>query len=365
MSLPSSRFASAVRRTLAALSCAALAAPAAAQSGAPAQTPADSAKGPPKTARLFRTADPFVMTLIADFKTVFKDRDSMSTKRFPAQLKYLGENGDSVTLDVQLATRGHYRLRPSNCAVPPIKVYFDKEKTKGGPFGGEGSLKLGTHCQTGERYAQNTLVEFAANQMYAQVSPVYLRTRLATVTWVNPNDPKFTITRPGFWIEDEDEIAKQMGGKVIMQQGGTPADMHPKLMAITDVFQYMIANTDFSLWALHNFRIFSTDTSMMYVPMAYDFDWSGLVDAPYARPDYRLPIKRVTDRLYRGACHPQPVLEEVLGVYREKKEAIYGALTGLPGLDPRRQAEASKFLDEFYKTINDPGAVKREFSRVC
>jgi hypothetical protein len=318
-----------------------------------------------KVARIFRNAEPFAMSITADFKTIFKDRDSMSTKRYPATLRYLGETGDTVALDVQVSTRGHYRLKSVTCAFPPLKVHFDKEKSKGGPFAGEGSLKLGTHCQTNDRYVQTTLLEYAANQMYSVVSPLSLKTRLATVTWLNPADPKFTVTRPGFWIQDEDDVAKMVGGKVVMQQGGTPTDMNPKLMAITDVFQYMIANTDFSLWALHNFRIIQTDTSMLYMPMAYDFDWSGLVDAPYALPDSRLPIRRVTDRLYRGACHPAEVLNDVLTLYRDKKDAIYGTFRELPGLDPKRQLETTKFLDEFYKTIGDPGAVKREFGRVC
>lgn len=339
--------------------------PLAAQAPAAATDSAAGPKTPPKPARVFRDSTPFAMSITADFKQVFKDRDTTSTKQFPAILRYPGENGDTVQLDVQLATRGHFRLKPSTCAHPPLKVHFNKEQTKGGPFGGEGSLKIGTHCQRGENYAQNTLIEYAINRMYALVSPVALKTRLATITWIDTNDPKFTITRPGFWIEDEDEVGKQILGKVIMQQGGTPTDMNPKQMAITDVFQYMIANTDFSLWALHNFRIFATDTSMLYVPMAYDFDWSGLVSAPYARPDYRLPIKRVTDRLYRGACHPPELLAEVLGLYREKKDAIYGTLRTLPGLDPKRLKAATDFLDEFYKMIDDPGQVRREFGRVC
>jgi len=318
-----------------------------------------------KSARVFRTSEPFEMSITADFKAVFKDRDSMSTKRFPGTIRYLGEAGDTVVLDVQLSTRGHFRLRPTTCAFPPIKVHFDKEKTKGGPFGGEGALKIGTHCQKGDRYTQTTLLEYAANRMYSLMSPVSLKTRLAMITWLNPSDPKFTITRPGMWVEDADDLAKQVGGTVVMQQGGTPADMDPKLMVVTDVFQYMIGNTDFSLWALHNFRIIRTDSSITYLPMAYDFDWSGLVDAPYAVPDHRLPIRRVTDRLYRGACHPTDLLNEAFGLFREKKDAIYGTLRDLPGLDPKRQQESTKYLDDFYKTIDDPGAVKREFGRVC
>lgn len=333
---------------------------------AQAATP-DSAKKRDSTdsrpGRLFRATDPVVMWLEADFKTVFKDRDSMSTKRFPATLRWLGEKGDTQTTPVQLATRGHYRLR--TCSVPPLKVFFDREKTKGTLFGGEGSFKLTPHCQNGDRYTQNLYVEHAIYGMYNELTPVSLRARLATSTYIDPKDPKFTVTRPAFWTEDEEEMAKRNYGKVLMQTGGNAAEMDPRQMAITDVFQYMIGNTDYSLSYLHNYRIIQTDTSTSWYPMAYDFDWTGLVDAPYAKPDYRLPIKRVTDRLYRGGCHPPELLKETIGLFVAKKDAMYAHLKGNKDLTPARLKEATEFLDEFYKMAADDRNVNRELRRVC
>src|ERR1041384_3447073 len=114
----------------------------------PAAAPSEAPDpAPHKPARLFRSKEPVVMWLQADFKTVFKDRDTTSTKRYPATLRYLGEKGDTVTFPVELSPRGHYRLKATTCAFPPLKVHFDKEKTKGTLFGGEGSLKLSPHCQ--------------------------------------------------------------------------------------------------------------------------------------------------------------------------------------------------------------------------
>ena len=330
------------------------------------QASADGAKPDADKSRpnkLFRAADPVTMWLEADFKTVFKDRDSTSTKRYPAKLKYLGESGDTLTQDVELGTRGHFRLR--TCSYLPLKVYFDKEKTKGTLFGGEASMKLTSHCQKDDRYAQNVLVEYAIYGMYNALTPVSLKARLANVTWVDTKDPKFTITRPAFWTEDDDEMAKRNGGKVLMQQGGTASQMDERQMAITDLFQYMIGNTDYSLSYLHNYRIVQTDTSMNYYPMAYDFDWTGLVNAPYAKPDYRLPIKRVTDRLYRGGCHSEELLQSTIGLFKANKAAIYGNLTALKGLEPDRLKEATEFLDEFYKMADDAGQVRRELRRVC
>lgn len=317
-----------------------------------------------KPARLFRSAEPVVMWLSADFKTIFKDRDSTSTKQFPASLRYL-DKSDTVHLDVRLSTRGHFRLKPSSCAVPPLKVWFDKEKTKGTPFGGQGSLKLTTHCQKGENYAQNIYLEYAAYGMYNALTPLSLRARLATINWQDINDPKFAITRPGFWVEDDDDMAARSKGKVLMQQGGHAEEMDPRQMAITDLFQYMIGNTDFSLSYLHNYRIVQTDTSMSFYPTAYDFDWSGLVAAPYARPDYRLPIKRVTDRLYRGGCHSPALLAATVTLFQAKQKEIYGVLDDTKGLTPERRKEAVEFLDEFFKLIADPRDVNREFRRVC
>jgi len=318
--------------------------------------------------RLFRSNEPVVMSLQADFKAVFKERDTSdarNTKRFPAVLKYLDEKGDTVTLDVQLGTRGGFRLRGNNCAFVPLKVFFDKEKTQETRFRGNGSLKLTTHCQNSERYSQNLYIEYAIYEMYNLLTPISLQARLATITWLDPANPKFTVTRPGFWIEDDDDMAKRNRGKVLMQKGAGGTDMEPKQATLTEVFEYMLGNTDFSLSALHNIRILQTDTSMNYYSMAYDFDMTGLVDPPYQVVDYRLPIKRVTDRLYRGCDHPPELFAEVAALFLAKKDSIYGVLHEIKGLTPARIKEAESFLGEFFKMIGDAGARRREFRSVC
>ncbi|MGQ0703907.1 MAG: hypothetical protein ACT4PM_12310 [Gemmatimonadales bacterium] len=333
--------------------------------------PADSAgakTGEHKAAKLFRATEPVAVWLIADFKTVFKDRDSMSTKRYPAKLRFLGEAGDTVSLDVELSTRGHFRLR--TCEFVPLKVHFNKEQTKGTAFGGESSLKLGTHCKNGDRYIQNTYVEYAANRMYNLLTPLSLKVRLSKVTWEDPKDPKRTVTAPGIWFQDQGDLAKELRAQVVMQQGGTGATMESRQMALNDVFQYFIGNTDWSVWALHNYRVLSTDTSSAFTAMAYDFDWSGLVNAPYAFPDYRLKEKykvtKVTDRLYRSVvCYPPEVLNGVMDTFRTRKEELYGTLRDVPELSPKRLQEAVDYLEEFYKEINDPKTVKRVFEEPC
>ena len=56
---------------------------------------------------------------------------------------------------------------------------------------------------------------------------------------------------------------------------------------------------------------------MLYIP--YDFDLSGLVNAPYARPPAELRMSRVTERRYRGFCTDRDVLRDAIRKVREQE----------------------------------------------
>ena len=77
--------------------------------------------------RLFQSADPLTFTLTANFNAVNKDRDENSTKRFPATLVVTGDSGKSGPMNVNLGTRGHFRLRQTSCSFVPLRVEFDKQ----------------------------------------------------------------------------------------------------------------------------------------------------------------------------------------------------------------------------------------------
>ena len=61
------------------------------------------------------------------------------------------------------------------------------------------------------------------------------------------------------------------------------------------VFQYMVGNTDWSMVRFHNVEVSRTPRGV-YVPVPYDFDWTGLVSTRYARPNEGLGIRSVRQR---------------------------------------------------------------------
>jgi hypothetical protein len=171
--------------------------------------------------------------------------------------------------------------------------------------------------------------------------------------------------RYAFLQEQDDAFADRVGATLVTQQGAAPSDLDPYESAFFGVFQYFVGNSDFSIRALHNAVLILKDSS--HVPVARDFDWSGAVNARYAKPNPILNLRTVTQRLMRGLCAPQEQYEKVFALFREKKDAIY-ALYRDPiaaGMKPNVVRETLKYFDEFYATINDPRRAKREIIDSC
>jgi hypothetical protein len=101
------------------------------------------------------------------------------------------------------------------------------------------------------------------------------------------------------------------------------------------------------------------------MPVIYDFDMSGLIDAEYAAPTPELGIESVTDRLYRGYCESNSELPLVFDSFREKRPQIEQIWHNLPNYNPERKQRVLKFIDNFYKIINNPDSVEFHFKKNC
>ena len=329
---------------------------------APAQ---DSPDGPKIKAptRLFSSVEPITIKLVADLKQTFRDRDTTKQEWIPAQLSWTGD--DSGTTAVEITTRGHFRLKSGTCTFPGLRVRFQKDSIKGTIWQGQGSIKLGAHCRSGnERYHQIPLQEILAYRTYNLLTDSSFRVRPVKATYVDTGDQNKTVEAPAFFLEDEPDLGGRMGLKELEQIGATFNDVDQPMLAIMSVFLYMIGNTDWSLPFLHNIRLFQGDMAY-YLAVPYDFDWSGIVDAPYAKPDYRLNIRSVRDRLWRGPCFSQEQLGTALALFKAKKDDIYKLYQGMDGLDPKLLKNSTDYLDEFYKLIDDARAVDREMRKPC
>lgn len=322
------------------------------------QEPADS-EAP--HARLFDGNEMLELRLTADFGKIAKDRGT--TKHdYPGVLSYIGPAGDTVSLNVQLHTRGHFRLR--TCAYPPLKVDFTPEQTPHTLFSHQKSLKLVVQCRGGQGYANYLLEEYLIYRTYNLLTDLSFRVRLASVTYVDPGKKDPPETRYAYFVEDDDKVAHRNHGDVFAQQGVVQEETDFKQMGLVGVFEYLIGNTDWSVGALHNI-VLVQDSAKVIFPVPYDFDWSGVISAPYAFPDSRLGITSVRQRLFRTGCRTATDFAPIFARFTSLKDSIYALYRGQSGLEPKRVKQTLDYYDDFYRVINDPRATQREMMVTC
>ena len=323
-----------------------------------AKLPHDSAK----IAAFYAAETPLAVTLTANIKRIRGDKDANAPYR-SATLSY-ADSGKTITVPARIRTRGIWRLK--TCEFPPLRVNFTSEDTKHTVFKGTDNPKLVSYCRDEDVGEQYLLQEFQLYRIYRLLTPISHAVRLVKMTYVDSASGKPHASRYAFLSEDPDAVAARMSGKILKITGAGPDDLEPFQDALVGVFQYLVGNTDYALSALHNAEIIGRDNGD-YVPVVYDFDFSGAVNAKYATADPRLRISGVRQRLYRGYCVPADVYPRVFAVFNAKKEQIYGLYKDQIGklLRPQIVDETLAYFDEFYKTINEPRAVKMQIIDAC
>jgi hypothetical protein len=312
--------------------------------------------------RLFRGEEPLVLTLKADFRAVQRDRNPASTTTFPASIEFTGADGATSSMPLRIRTRGHSRRSAQTCTFAPLRLEFDKPLSKGTVFDGHGSLKLGTHCRAGSEDV--ILREYAIYRMFNLLTPRSFRARLAKATYVDTVRKQTVADAFGLVTEDEDDVAKRLEGRITTLEKVIFARVDQDALNLMMLFEYMIGNTDFSIYVQHNVRLVQTPAGARY-PVPYDFDYSGLVDAGYSVPARGLPIASVRDRLYRGPCRTAEEWKPYFDRMRAAKADLLAVYDTVPGLSAGYRKDARAYLEGFYRVIDSPAMAKKALIDGC
>lgn len=314
---------------------------------------------------LFSSQDMLEITLRADLRTLFRDRDSTRRVEHDATVTMANASGERVTVPLTLRTRGHYRRQSSVCTTPPIRMRFRGRAARNTAFDGQRNLKLVVQCRGRGEYEQYLLREYLVYRTFQLLSDHSFNARLLRLTWEDAGGRQAPETQYAFVIESEEELQKRLGMHPITTRGARDADLDPEHTALLDLFQYFIGNTDWSIGGLHNIHLLWYRDARPAVAIPYDFDWSGVVEASYARPDSRLPISNVRSRLYRGACRNVDDVDPVIRRFEERRPQIEELWRTAEGLDDRSRRRALDYFAEFYRVTSNRNALRRELSVDC
>ncbi len=280
----------------------------------------------------------------------------------PAKLSYADEAGNTVTLDVQLRVRGRLRRQMLKCLVPPYKIKFDKAQVEGTLFEGQKKLKLVTHCKNRPAfYEQYTLMEYLIYKVYNMLSIQSFRVRLARITYYDTKKKVKTSSKYAFFLESYSHMVERNKGESVSVETILLPQANFDTSTLVSVFEYMIGNTDWSIRSSHNVRLMLIEGEKKYIPVPFDFDQAGLIDAHYARPDLSLPIRSVRERLFRGFCNNVGQFDRTFTLFRMKKEKIISLYENFMPLSKKLRKRSIKYIKKFYDIIDSPKLVNRYF----
>ncbi len=323
----------------------------------------------PKPAKLFTSSEPISITLSAPWRDI--ERKEKYQGAYPAKIEFTDELGNATSLDMTVERRG--RTRQAVCSFPPIKLRFDKNEVKGTSFRGQKSLKMVTHCQTNSRYEQFYVLEMLIYRMYNIITDFSFRVRPLSVTYVDSEHADQDEPRFAFLIEDDSDVAKRNGQKKLKIAKTTRKRLESRESTNFALFQYMISNLDWSTLSgpdkdkcCHNAKLIGQDPKKGPVyAIPYDFDAAGLINAPYAVPPAKLPVRNVKQRLYRGFCAHNETVEEGRQRFLGNEQAILALVRDETLLNSSTRKKALKFLEDFFDTLKDDRQFEKKIIAKC
>jgi hypothetical protein len=309
--------------------------------------------------QFFENQDPLMIQLKYSIKQVKKQTNDSTYLASNIWYKDDSETWDSV--NIKLRARGHFRRE--NCYYAPLKLKIKKADAKGTLFEKTTKFKLVLPCLLEKNNDDYVLKEYIAYKLYEIVAPYHFKTRLTRIDLLEKRGKRTNKHQLiGFVIEDIDALVKRYDAREIERI------IHPlqqdALASIQNAFfQYLIANTDFSTKQLHNQKIIFSEKKI--IPIPYDFDMSGLVNANYAGvtnvQNLSGTITEVTQRIYKGYERDAALIQQVREEYLEKKTQMLAALQLLKDEfgDRSQYSEAEKFITSFFEILENDKKFKK------
>jgi len=323
--------------------------------------------------RLFSDNSEIQIVLDAPLNTLVRAAQR-STDPYPAVATVTVE-GATERFDIELSARGFSRRTGGICNFPPLRLNFDA--TRGTYMQGQNRLKLVTRCRSGNNYEQVSVLEYTAYRLYNEITPLSYRVRPARVTYRDTDGRRREETQFNFLIEDIDDVARRNNDLVALDTLSNEvrsSQLDPNVAAAYGLFQYMIGNLDWDMVSghageecCHNSKLMATaaDSRTNVIPIPYDFDYSGFVDAPYAIPPEGINVPNVRTRYYRGLCRHNEQVPAAAERIRGRREAIYAVIDGETRLTASTRASARRYIEQFFETLDDPQRFNRQIIERC
>ncbi len=277
---------------------------------------------------------------------------------------YKDEKGTWDSVFVDLRARGNFRR--DNCYYPPIRMKVKKKNAKGSILEGHKNFKIVLPCAKSKSADAYLVKEYLCYQLFEEVSEYTFSTRMVKISLEDQDskngEPEELM---GFLIEHDDDVADRFGGEILKEVKIAPTFMVDTATVRHDFFQMMIGNTDWSSLFRHNEKVLKLDQQRV-VPLAYDFDMTGLVNPPYAKTSDIEGQEVITDRVFRGFCRDEALMEHVRQEFLAKESEIIHELVRFESMLPSAHLKmANSYLEEFFAMLKNDRMFRSKVMDAC
>ncbi len=284
------------------------------------------------------------MTLEADLTTIIANKKT--NQYFPGSLI----TADGQTYKIELRPRGKYRRKVAE--IPPLKIKFKKKDLVAGGLDTLNEVKLVLPCFDNALGDELIVKEYIAYKMFEKLTGASVRARLIRLTLRDTHVEKSKKVMLAMLVEDEEETVARLNGKVVDQYGLPIDSLMTNQAALVAMFEYMIGNTDWEIAMMRNVRLIRSldDSTGKVLVIPYDFDFSGLVSAPYSSPASETGLKTVRDRFLMSNGLKQEALKKAAKMLRAAKKDMYD-LCDSKFLSGATTQEMTHYLDTFFNQL--------------
>lgn len=267
-----------------------------------------------------------------------------------ALVSFVDVNGEANTWNIGVALRGKFRRQ--RCEFPPLKLNFSKKALRAAGLETFDKYKLVSSCSSDPMAGNLVLKEYLAYRAYNLLSENSFRVQRLSITYVDINGNHPDRTEHGFIIEETDELAARLNLEKVASPIGLPAHVYePAAEATQALIQYMVSNGDWSMVLARNIKVYKRDDGQL-IPVAYDFDFSGWVGAPYASPTSEIGQQSIYQRVYQGYVQPDQLMREIADHFREQRRPVMDLIDNFMELQTEEKTTLRRFVARFFRELN-------------
>ena len=292
-----------------------------------------------------------VLDMTIETNLTFLKENRRTNEYQPAKIQFRDKDKIEQNWNLKVRLRGNFRRL--NCTdIPPLKLNFKKSELEKAGLSKFDDLKLVTTCIEDKEEAKNALFkEYLTYKLYNSLTENSFRVQLLRLTYRDTHTGKKTKSW-GFLIEDTAQMRDRIGAEKVEQLFGFKAHQFDEnSVKMTSLFQYLIGNSDFELAVSKNVKIVEKNGRLISIP--YDFDFAGLVEAPYAVPNPDYELTSTKDRVFLGYKEIVSDLHSMLYVFKGKEKEFEKIIRNFKLLSVIEREEMTEYLDSFYENMEN------------